>query len=106
MVNITNNRQQRLVSEYWRWYNDILYLDLYVQTNARDAAIIGPYGLRLKVTLTSAPIDGKANKQLVCLLAKYFAVRRKNINIHSGFSSHYKTIAIISPQKNIPYNLN
>ncbi|MFA7284385.1 MAG: DUF167 domain-containing protein [Candidatus Absconditabacterales bacterium] len=46
--------------------------------------------------LTSAPIDGKANEELIDLLAKYFGIRKGQIAIISGAASKHKIIDITS----------
>ena len=46
------------------------------------------------VRLKSPPIDGKANKELVELLAKKFHISRSQITIKSGLSSKNKLIEI------------
>ena len=48
----------------------------------------------LMVHLKSPPVDGKANKELIELLAKKFAVPKAKINIKSGLSSKIKLIEI------------
>ena len=50
----------------------------------------GSFIIRLK----SPPIDGKANKELVELLAKKFHISRSQITIKSGLSSKNKLIEI------------
>lgn len=48
----------------------------------------------LTVHLKSPPVDGKANKELIELLAKKFKVSKSQIRIKSGLSSRTKLIAI------------
>ena len=47
-----------------------------------------------KVYLTTTPVKGEANKDLIKLLAKYFQVSKSNITIVKGETSHYKVIEI------------
>lgn len=47
-----------------------------------------------RVRLTSAPADGKANEQLVKLLAKHFGVGKSLIRIVSGATSRTKIIEL------------
>lgn len=49
----------------------------------------------LVVRLKSAPVDGKANEELVRLLAKYFHVTQKSIVIKQGSTGKKKLIEII-----------
>ena len=48
----------------------------------------------LTVDLKSPPVDGKANKELIELLAKKFGVSKSKINIKLGLSSKYKLVEI------------
>ncbi len=49
----------------------------------------------LIVRLKSAPVDGKANEELVRLLAKYFHVTQKSIVIKQGSTGKKKLVEII-----------
>lgn len=51
-------------------------------------------GNTLKVWLKSAPTDGKANEELVRILADKLDVSRSGIEILRGFSSKTKTVDI------------
>jgi uncharacterized protein (TIGR00251 family) len=48
----------------------------------------------LTVHLKSPPVDGKANKELIELLAEKFDVPKSKIRIKSGLSSRNKLIEI------------
>ncbi len=48
----------------------------------------------LKVRLTSPPVEGKANKELIEVLAKYFKVKKSQIEILRGAKNREKTIQI------------
>ena len=61
---------------------------------SREEKIVGIVADTLKVKLTAAPTDGKANKQLIGLLAKEFGLRQKSIEIVKGSTSRRKTLAI------------
>jgi len=47
-----------------------------------------------KVRLTSAPVDGEANKQLIELLAKEFGVRKSEVKIIMGQASKKKVVEV------------
>lgn len=47
------------------------------------------------VRLKSAPVDGKANEELVRLLAKHFRMPQANIHIKHGGSSKKKVLEIV-----------
>lgn len=48
----------------------------------------------LTINLKSSPVDGKANEELIKLLAKKFAVPKSSITIKSGLSSRHKLVVI------------
>jgi uncharacterized protein len=48
----------------------------------------------LSVHLKSPPIDGKANEELIKLLAEKFDVPKSHITIKSGLSSRQKLVQI------------
>ena len=48
----------------------------------------------VKISLTSPPVEGEANKELVIFLSKYFAVPRQAIEIKSGQTGRLKLVEI------------
>lgn len=59
--------------------------------------IVGEHNGALRVRLGAAPVDGAANRELIQLLAKTFAVSRSAIRIEGGVSSRSKLVSIESP---------
>jgi len=47
--------------------------------------------------IKSPPVDGKANHELIRLVAKYFACRKSDVSIKTGGSSRTKLIQIELP---------
>ncbi len=47
-----------------------------------------------KIALKSPPVDGKANQELIKLLAKKFGVAKSDVIIKSGLSSKNKLIEL------------
>jgi hypothetical protein len=92
---------QATQSKSYSWQDNSLRLELYIQTRASKDAFIGEYGERLKVAVSTTPIDGKANKKLIKFLSKYFAVPQNQVQIIAGIHSHYKSILIIEPKQNV-----
>jgi len=66
-----------------------------VEPRSSKSGIAGMYGDALKVKLTSPPVDGKANRELVEVLAKAFGVRKSDIEIVSGMNSKNKLVRIV-----------
>ncbi len=65
-----------------------------VKPNSKRQTIEESEDGTLIVHLKSPPVDGKANKELIDLLAKKFNVPKSKIIIKSGLSSKTKVIEI------------
>ena len=65
-----------------------------VQPKASKNDVIDNKDGSFKVYLKSAPTDGKANKELIALLADYFKVKKQGINIITGNRSRKKIVEI------------
>lgn len=71
-----------------------LILKIKVEPRSSRAGIAGSYGDALKVKLTSPPVEGKANEELIEILAKEFRIRKKDIEIISGRTSKNKVVRL------------
>jgi uncharacterized protein len=47
--------------------------------------------------IKSPPVDGKANEELIALVAKHFACHKSDVSIKSGASSRVKLVRIEIP---------
>ncbi len=56
--------------------------------------VVGREGDHFKVKVTAPPIEGRANKALIDLLAKKLGVSKSHIEIISGKSSRLKSVRI------------
>lgn len=65
-----------------------------VKTNARKNEVEKLADGSLKVSVSATPIEGKANKAVIGLLAEYFDVPTSRIEIVAGHSAKQKHIAI------------
>ena len=72
----------------------VVSVKIKVEPRSSKSGIAGLYGDALKVKLTSPPVDGKANKELVEVLAKAFGVRKSDIEIVSGKNAKNKLVRI------------
>jgi uncharacterized protein (TIGR00251 family) len=61
-----------------------------VQPKARANAVKGWHGEALRVSVTAAPEDGKANRAVIALLAETFDVAPSSINLVRGTASRDK----------------
>jgi len=69
-------------------------IEVKVEPRSSKAEIIGCLGDTLKVKLTSPPVDGAANKQLIELLAKKLGIKKSAIAILRGEKAKNKTVRI------------
>ncbi len=69
-------------------------LTLRVQPGARRSALVGIYGDRLKVAVKAPPVDGKANAELVRLIASLVGLPRKAVTLSSGQAARDKRVTI------------
>ena len=65
-----------------------------VKTNSKKQIIEECTDGSLTIQLKSPPVDGKANKELIELLAKKFDVSKSQIRIKLGLSSRIKLVEI------------
>ncbi len=65
-----------------------------VKPNSKKQAIIEEEDGSLTVHLKSPPVDGKANKELIELLAQRFSVSKSQITILMGLSGRNKLVNI------------
>ena len=65
-----------------------------VHPRAKKNAITGELGDALKVSLTTPPVEGRANEACVEFFAKLLKVPRSSVTIASGQSSRNKVIRV------------
>ncbi|WP_457612335.1 DUF167 family protein [Methanocaldococcus sp.] len=67
-------------------------LEIFVSPNAKKNEIVGinEWRKRLDIKIKAPPVEGKANKEIVKFLSKYFG----DVEIVSGEKSQKKTILI------------
>lgn len=71
-----------------------LVLDVRVQPRASRSEIVGPHGGRVRVRLKAPPVDGRANAELVALLAEAFGVPRAHVVLEAGTTGRDKRVRI------------
>ena len=65
-----------------------------VHPRAKKNAITGELGDALKLSLTSPPVEGRANKACVEFFAKLLKVPRSSVTIASGQTGRHKVIRV------------
>ena len=71
-----------------------LVVNVSARPRSSRAGIEGVLGDTLKVRICSAPVDGKANKELVETLAKAFGLSKSDVVFKSGETSKTKRILL------------
>ena len=84
---------------HWHeWRGETLVLNLHIQPRARQPGVEGLHGARLRVRLGAPPVDGKANEELIELLASAFEVPRRDVFITHGVHGSTKTVTLRAPR--------
>ncbi len=73
-----------------------MYINIKVITNAKKQELTELSPLYYKAKLLSIPEKGKANKELIELVAKSLKVKKSQVKIINGFASREKLLAINS----------
>jgi len=71
-----------------------ILLKVYLQPKASKNEIVGPYRDGIKVRVTAAPVEGRANEVLLRFLAKELGVTLSSVEIIRGHRSREKLIRI------------
>ena len=101
-----NPSSRRTPATWWQATGDGLRISVAVTTGARRSQVIGRFGSALRVKLAARPVDGRANDELIRLLADLFAVRRSAVTIVHGRRGRSKVVAIAGPERPPPNLLN
>ena len=84
---------------FYQWQGDDLVLNVRVQPRAASDAFAEILGDAIKLRITAAPVDGKANRHLIAFLARTFRVAKSNISIVSGENGRNKRIVVRQPRR-------
>lgn len=68
-------------------------IQIKVKPNARNSELVEADGA-WTASLKSPPVDGKANAELIALVAKHFGVRKADVTIRSGAGGRLKLVQI------------
>ena len=71
-------------------------LSILVAPRASSTRVIGEHDGWLKIALTCAPVDGRANKALINFISELFKVPKGDIEIMRGHKSKKKYIRVPS----------
>lgn len=84
---------------FFQWHGDDLILNIRVQPRAASDGFAETLGDSIKLRISAAPVDGKANKHLIAFIARTFKVAKANVSIISGESGRNKRIKIHQPER-------
>jgi uncharacterized protein (TIGR00251 family) len=74
--------------------NGSVFFKVRVMPRASREGVVGLYEDALKIRLTAAPVDGKANEACRAFIAKILSVPRAQVEILSGHTSRNKVIKV------------
>ncbi len=81
-------------------------LKVYIQPGSSLDQICGLFDGRLKIKISSPPVDGEANENIVEFLACFFEIKKSEIEIIRGVQSRKKDILILSSEERIRKKLD
>jgi len=84
---------------FFVWEGDVLVVNILGKPSASKDAIGKPKGTQLKVSVTAAPVAGKATDHMVRFLAPQFGVAAADIEVVFGRENVNKQLRIKAPKK-------
>ena len=84
---------------FFAWDGEVLVVNILGKPSAGKDAIGKPKGTQLKVSVTAAPLAGKATDHMVRFLAPLFGVPVSAITVVFGQESIHKQLRIHAPTK-------
>jgi uncharacterized protein (TIGR00251 family) len=72
----------------------VISLQVKVKPNARTSSLAQSPDGTWVATLKSPPVDGKANAELIGLVAAHFGCRKADVHIKSGASGRLKLVRV------------
>lgn len=84
---------------FFAWDGDVLVLNVLGKPSAAKDAIGKPKGTQLKISVTAAPVAGKATDHMLRFLAPQFGVAVADIEVVFGRENVNKQLRIKAPKK-------
>lgn len=84
---------------FYAWDGDVLVVNILGKPSASKDAIGKPKGTQLKISVTAAPVAGKATDHMVRFLAPLFGVAVSQIEVVFGQENVNKQLRITAPSK-------
>ena len=76
----------------YRWDGADLILNVRVQPRASRDEWLAPRDDRIGVRIVAPPVDGKANAELIELVARTFGCTKSSVTVKSGAGTRYKRV--------------
>lgn len=92
-------RRNATGDNFFAWDGDTLVVNILGQPGAARDAIGKPQGTQLKVSVTAAPVAGKATDHMVRFLAPLFGVSVARIEVVFGQENIHKQLRIKAPTR-------
>jgi uncharacterized protein len=83
---------------FYEWQNQDLVIRLKVQPRSSQNGFAEVMEDRIKLRLTTTPVDGKANAHLTKYLSRLFKVPKGQVLILSGETGRDKRVKIVAPK--------
>ncbi|HKY41962.1 MAG TPA: DUF167 domain-containing protein [Pyrinomonadaceae bacterium] len=85
------------VPEFYGIYMQPRILQIKVKPNSRNSLLEEQEDGTWLAQIKSPPVEGKANEELITLLAKHFRCRKSAVSIKAGASGRVKLVRIKEP---------
>ncbi len=76
-----------------------------VVPGASAAKVVGPHGGELKVKVCSPPLDGRANEELLGVVAAALGLRSREVSLLSGHTARSKQVLVGLPAEEVQRRL-
>ena len=84
---------------FYAWEGDVLVVNILGKPSASKDAIGKPKGTQLKISVTAAPVNGKATDHMVRFLAPLFGIGVADIEVVFGRENVNKQLRFKAPKK-------
>jgi uncharacterized protein (TIGR00251 family) len=88
-----------MTKSFYSWEKDVLYLNVLVSAGARTNLWGKVKGNQIKISIMTAPENGKATAFLIDFLAKSFKVPKKSVELLSGEFIPHKQFRVHQPKQ-------
>ena len=69
-------------------------LSVHIQPKASTTECVGIHGDVIKIRVSSPPVDGAANDELIRFLARRLSIPPTSVQIHSGAGGRHKRVLV------------